>query len=219
MLPLRNNDACVFQSKQELDAVAQQLQVDTPYTHSAPACWRVTVVAAAEAASCRQRAAAAQRPHFCGASIGRNQNIGRLVSSSETAACRGARKDNKSSGKPGTDIFASWSSFPFICSHFALFSPLLSYSVPLQWQAQFLDAAMRHQHEVQALKFQVLSLQDKLAAEVEEKEQLASALDSANTQLAAQKSYEALLTNIGQALRPVGSPRAAAAELGQAPSP
>jgi hypothetical protein len=89
----------------------------------------------------------------------------------------------------------------------------------LQWQAQFLDAAVRHQQEVQALKCQVLSLQGKLAAEVEEKQQLASALDSANTQLAAQKSYEALLTNIGQALRPVGSPRAAAAELGQAPSP
>ena len=100
-----------------------------------------------------------------------------------------------------------------------LFSPFCLICVPLQWQAQFLDAAVRHQQEVHALKFQVLSLQDKLAAEVEEKQQLASALDSANTQLAAQKSYEALLTNIGQALRPVGSPRAAAAELGQAPSP
>ncbi len=61
------------------------------------------------------------------------------------------------------------------------------------------------------LKSQVASLQDTLEAAVKERDDLKSELAAARRQLEAQQSYEVLLTNMGQALRPAGSPRTFAA--------
>ncbi len=73
--------------------------------------------------------------------------------------------------------------------------------------------------QVQAYRGQVGSLQDKLHAAVDEREELRAELAAAKRQIEVQQSYGALLTNIGQTLRPTGSPRVVAAELGLAATP